>query len=105
MTTLEVLQKSGGALMVDTIMARTGRTVGQTNADLTLLEINGQVRSVGGRYEYVPPSKSKAPARAKKRKAPGKPVKSSGKTVSVEKCGCRTLHRDSGSGRFVKGRK
>jgi hypothetical protein len=105
MTTLEILKKSSGALTVDTLSNRTGRSVGQVTADLTLLEINGQIKQLGGRFEYIPPAKKTSKSAKPKKRSSSKPVKSSGRTVSTEKCGCRTLHRDSGSGRFVKAKR
>jgi hypothetical protein len=64
MTVLAVLKSSRGAVLVDTLSARTGLTTGQVLGQLTLLELNGQAKSIGGRWQYVE-TKSKAKSQSK----------------------------------------
>ncbi len=57
MTVLEALKNSGGAVLVDDLVSRTGLTVGEVSSQLTILEINGQAKELGGRWRFVAPVK------------------------------------------------
>lgn len=95
----DALKAAKSPVRVDDLTVKTGLSAGQVLAQITLLEINGQVNNVGGRYSWA--AKRKA-VKAKKPVRSSKSKRSSGAVVVSESCGCRTVRRDSGTGRFAK---
>jgi hypothetical protein len=109
MTVFEALKSSGGAVLVDDLVSRTGLTVGEVSSQLTILEINGQARELGGRWQVVEVAKvaSKKPAKPKAVKKPRvakvtKPKKPRfvGTEVVVIKF-CRHAFQDPSNGQFI----
>jgi hypothetical protein len=109
MTVLEALKSSGGAVLVDDLVSRTGLTVGEVSSQLTILEINGQARELGGRWQIrqstkVTSKKTTKPKAVKKARVakvakPKKP-KFVGTQVVVIKF-CRHAFQDPSNGQFI----
>ncbi len=54
MTSTEAALKTAkGAVLPDTLMAKTGRTAGDTASDLTMLMISGKAEESGGRWKWT----------------------------------------------------
>lgn len=109
MTVLEALKSSNGAVLVDDLVSRTGLTVGEVSSQLTMLEINGQAKELGGRWQVVEVAKvaskktTKPKAVKKTRVAKvAKPKKPRfvGTEVVVIKF-CRHAFQDPSSGQFI----